>query len=76
MKLVLAKIIYYTGIVAFIGVAIGMLAAMTWFVVTTIPFFLAIMAGLALLVGFGMLFGWAETQLDNAKRYSIDKQSN
>ena len=60
MKLILAKIIYYVGIVAFIGVIIGMLAAMTWFVITTIPFFLAILAGFAVLTGFGMLFGWAE----------------
>jgi len=73
MKLILAKIIYYTGIVAFIGFSIGMLVALTWFVITTIPFFLAILCGLVVLVGFGMLFGWAETQLDNAKRYPIDK---
>lgn len=60
MKLVLAKIVYYVGIVAFIGIIIGMLAAMAWFIITTIPFFLAILAGFAVLIGFGMLFGWAE----------------
>lgn len=70
MKLILAKIVYYVGIVAFIGVIIGMIAAMTWFIITTIPFFLAILAGFAVLIAFGMLFGWAETQINNAKKYS------
>ena len=60
MKLILAKIIYYTGIVSMIGIFIGIVAALTWFVITTIPFFLAILAGFAVLLGFGMIFGWAE----------------
>jgi hypothetical protein len=60
MKLILAKIIYYVGIVAFVGVGLGMFGAMLWFTITTIPFFLAILAGFAVLIGFGMLFGWAE----------------
>jgi hypothetical protein len=50
-------------------------AALTWFVITTIPFFLAILAGFTVLIGFGMLFGWAETQIDNAKKYDIDKKA-
>jgi type III secretory pathway component EscS len=69
MKLILAKIIYYTGIVSLIGVAIGMFAALGWFIVTTIPFFLAILAGFAVLIVFGLAMGWAETQMDRAKGY-------
>lgn len=60
MKLILAKIIYYTGIVAFIGVAIGMLASMTWLLITLVPFALFIILGLIVLILLGMLFGWAE----------------
>lgn len=73
MKLILAKIIYYTGIVSMIGILIGIVAALVWFTITTIPFFLAILAGFTVLMSFGMLFGWAETQINNAKKYSIDK---
>lgn len=74
MKLILAKIIYYTGIVSMIGIFIGIVAALTWFVITTIPFFLAIMAGFAVLLGFGMLFGWAEGVItNNRNRTGLDR---
>ena len=71
----IAKIVYYTGLVSMIGMFIGIVAALVWFVITTIPFFLAIVAGVVVLAGFGMLFGWAETQIDNAKKYDIDKKA-
>lgn len=70
MKLILAKIIYYAGIVGFIGITIGMFAALAWFIITTIPFFLAILAGFAVLVGFGLLFGWAENIINNTRNVS------
>lgn len=67
MKLILAKIIYYTGIVSMIGIFIGIVAALVWFTITTIPFFLAILAGFIVLMGFGMLFGWAEGVISTNK---------
>lgn len=72
MKLRLAKIIYYTGLVAMIGIAIGMFIGMLWFTITTIPFFLAIVAGFVVFAGFAMAMGWAETQIEHSKRYSND----
>lgn len=69
MKLMLAKMIYWTGIVSMIGITLGCLAALAWFVITTIPFFLAILAVLGVLIVLGMLMGWAESVMEKDKRY-------
>jgi predicted ABC-type sugar transport system permease subunit len=70
MKLMIAKIVYYTGIVLMIGIGLGLIIGLTWYIITTIPFFLAVLGAFALLVGVGMLYGWAETVINNDKRYS------
>lgn len=75
MKLILAKIIYYTGLVSIVGTGIGLFGAMLWFTITTIPFFLAVVAGFVALIGFGLAMGWAETQIENSKGYAIDKKA-
>lgn len=72
MKLIIAKIVYYTGLVSMIGIAIGLVIGLTWYVITTIPFFLAVLGAFALLVGVGMLYGWAEDTIAKDKRYKND----
>jgi hypothetical protein len=69
MKLMIAKIVYWAGVVSMIGIALGMAAALIWFVITTIPFALFILLGFAVLILFGLAMGWAETQMDRAKGY-------
>jgi hypothetical protein len=69
MKIVIAKIVYYVGLVAMVGIGFGSIAALGWFFITTIPFALAIIAALLALTGFGMLFGWAEDTINKSNRY-------
>lgn len=71
MKLMIAKIVYYTGLALMIGIGLGLIIGLTWYVITTIPFFLAVLGAFALLVGVGMLYGWAETVIQNDKRYKV-----
>lgn len=69
MRLMIAKIIYWVGVVSMIGLALGMAVALAWFVITTIPFMLFILLGFGVLILFGLAMGWAETQMENAKGY-------
>ena len=66
-----AKIIYWMGVVSIIGMGIGILAALGWFIITTIPFFLAILAVFAGIIALGLLMGWAETVIEQDKKYKI-----
>lgn len=52
-----------------LGVGLGLIVGLTWYVITTIPFFLAVLAAFAILLGVAMLFGWAEDTIHKANRY-------
>jgi F0F1-type ATP synthase assembly protein I len=68
----IAKIVYYTGLVSMIGIGLGLIIGLTWYIITTIPFFLAVLSAFALLVGVGMLYGWAESVIEKNKRDKDD----
>jgi uncharacterized membrane protein len=69
MKLMIAKIVYWTMITLMIGLALGLAIALAWFTITTIPFAFFVLLGALVLVGFGLLMGWAETVIEKDKRY-------
>lgn len=69
-KYMIANIVYYTGLVGFIGIAIGMFGALAWYIIITMPFMLAIAAGIVVLVGLGLLYGWAEDYIGRYKGYN------
>jgi uncharacterized membrane protein len=72
MKLMIAKIVYWTVITLMIGLALGLAIALAWFTITTIPFAFFVLLGALILVGFGLLMGWAESVIEKEKRYSND----
>jgi uncharacterized membrane protein len=72
MKLMTAKIVYWTTITLMIGLALGLAIALAWFTITTIPFAFFVLLGALILVGFGLLMGWAESVIEKEKRYSND----
>lgn len=71
MKLMIAKIVYWVGIVSMIGIALGITVSLAWFFITTIPFALFIIAGFGLLIFFGLAMGWAEKEMEKEKRYKL-----
>lgn len=72
MRTILAKAIYYVGVVSMVGLAIGMGVSFIWLLVTLIPYALFFILGLLAFTGFGLLFGWAERELDRSKSYTND----
>lgn len=68
----IAKIVYWTVITLMIGLALGLAIALAWFTITTIPFAFFVLLGALILVGFGLLMGWAESVIEKEKRYSND----
>jgi hypothetical protein len=69
MKLMIAKIVYWTMVTLLIGTALGLVIALAWFTITTIPFaFFVFLFGLVI-VGLGLLMGWAESIIEKDKRY-------
>jgi hypothetical protein len=72
MKLMIAKIVYWTMITLMIGLALGLTIALAWFTITTIPFAFFVLLGVLILVGMGLLMGWAESVIEKDKRYSND----
>jgi len=69
MKLMIAKIVYWTMVTLLIGTALGLVIALAWFTITTIPFaFFVLLFGLVI-VGLGLLMGWAESVMEKDKRY-------
>jgi zinc transporter ZupT len=65
----IAKIVYYTGLALMIGTGIGLVIGLAWYMITSIPFFLAVLAGIIILAGIAMLFGWAEDTIQKSSRY-------
>jgi uncharacterized membrane protein len=72
MKLMIAKIIYWTMITLMIGTVLGLTIALAWFTITTIPFAFFVLLGALVLVGMGLLMGWAESVIEKDKRHSND----
>lgn len=72
MKLMIAKIVYWTMITLMIGLALGLAIALAWFTITTIPFAFFVLLGALVLVGMGLMMGWAESVIEKDKRYSND----
>lgn len=68
-KYMIAKATHYVGITLFVGITIGMLAGLLWFIITTAPFMLMFILGFAVLVGIGILFGWAEDYIGRYEGY-------
>jgi hypothetical protein len=69
MKLMIAKIVYWTMVTLLIGTALGLVIALAWFTITTIPFaFFVLLFGLVI-VGLGLVMGWAESIIEKDKRY-------
>lgn len=72
MKLMIAKIVYWTTITLMIGLTLGLAIALAWFTITTIPFAFFVLLGAIIVVGFGLLMGWAESVIEKDKRQSND----
>lgn len=73
MKLILAKLIYITGIAIAIGLGFGSIGVVVWMAIMMLPMMGYILLGLLGMIAFGMLFGWAESQLEKSGRYGMGK---
>jgi uncharacterized protein YacL len=69
MKLMTAKIVYWTVVTAMIGVVLGLIISTLWFLISMIPYGIFFVIGLAVVVGLGLLMGWAESVMDKDKAY-------
>lgn len=72
MKLMIAKTVYWTMVTLMIGVALGLVIALAWFTITTIPFAFFVLLFALVLIGLGLLMGWAESVIEEDKRQSND----
>lgn len=69
MKLMIAKIVYWTVITAMIGVVAGLGISTLWFLISMIPYGIFFVIGLAVVVGLGLAMGWAESVMDKDRAY-------
>ena len=69
MKLMLAKAIYIIGIAIAIGLALGLIGFFLWVAFLMLPIMGYLILLFVGLLGFGFLFGWAEDELEKAKKY-------
>lgn len=69
MKLMTAKIVYWTVIAALIGVAVGLGISALWFLISIMPFGIFFALGIVVLIGLGLLMGWAESVMDKDREY-------
>jgi hypothetical protein len=69
MKLMTAKIVYWTVITVMIGVGVGLGISALWFVISMLPFGLFFILGILVIVGLGLAMGWAESVMDKDRRY-------
>ena len=69
MKLMLAKAIYIIGIAIAIGLALGLIGFFLWVAFLMLPIMGYLILLFVGLIGFGFLFGWAEDELEKAKKY-------
>ena len=71
MKLMIAKIVYWTVIITMIGIAVGLGVSALWFLVTMLPFGLFFMLGILVIIGLGLAMGWAESVMEKNNRYKV-----
>jgi hypothetical protein len=73
MKLMLAKLIYIIGIAIALGLSVGTVVAAVWIAFMLLP----IMGYLILLIvglfGYGLLFGWAESHIEESRKHGLQK---
>jgi hypothetical protein len=65
----LAKAIYIIGIAIAIGLALGLIGFFLWVAFLMLPIMGYLILLFVGLIGFGFLFGWAEDELEKAKKY-------
>jgi hypothetical protein len=71
MKIMLARAVYVLGIAITIGLALGLVGSVLWVAFLMIPIMGYIILGFVGLIGFGMLYGWAEKVLEQDTNYKV-----